>query len=36
MADRRVFGLEEKLLLKPFSGVTLMQTIREALDGRPL
>jgi two-component system cell cycle sensor histidine kinase/response regulator CckA len=36
MADRRVFGLEERLLLKPFSGVTLMQMVREALDGRAL
>jgi YesN/AraC family two-component response regulator len=34
MADRRVFGLEERFLQKPFSGVTLTQMVREVLDGR--
>jgi CheY-like chemotaxis protein len=33
-ADRKVFGLEEQLLLKPFSGVTLTRTVREVLDDR--
>jgi two-component system, cell cycle sensor histidine kinase and response regulator CckA len=34
LADRKVFGLEERLLLKPFSGVALTRTVREVLDGR--
>ena len=34
VADRKVFGLEEQLLLKPFSSVTLTRMVREVLDGR--
>ena len=33
-AAEKVSGLEERLLQKPFSGATLMQTVRDVLDGR--
>jgi PAS domain S-box-containing protein len=33
-AAEKVSGLEGRLLQKPFSGATLMQTVRDVLDGR--
>jgi len=33
-AAEKVSHSEERLLQKPFSGATLMQTVREVLDGR--